>query len=266
MYNRHLLMCRPDYFRIAFQINPYMDTHVQPDPTILHHEYDALIAAHQTAGRTLDFIEPDPSLPDMTFTANHALIRGQKAVLAQLPPERHPEVAHTRRWLKAHGFDVVESPHLFSGQGDALPTGTGAVIKGRGWRSDPRTDALVHEHLGYEVIPVHTTGPEWYDIDLVIAILRPGLIAVYLDALDAPSLATLRARIDLEIIPVPLADARRFALNLVSDGTTVTLPAGSPGFERMLESRGFTVVPLPITQLQLSGGGVRCTALALDTN
>jgi N-dimethylarginine dimethylaminohydrolase len=266
MYNRHLLMCRPDFFRIAYQINPYMDTHVQPDHDLLHREYNALIAAHQAAGRTLDFIEPDPSLPDLTFTANHALIRGDRAVLANLPPERHPEVAHTRRWLEAHGYEVIDCPYQFSGQGDALPTGTGAVIKGRGWRSDPRSDALVHDALGYDIIPVHTTSPEWYDIDLAVAVLRPGLLAVYLDALDADSQRTLRARPDLEIIPVPLTDARRFALNLVSDGTIITLPAGSPHFERTLRKHGFTVVPLPVTQLMLSGGGVRCTTLALDAN
>jgi N-dimethylarginine dimethylaminohydrolase len=266
MYNRRLLLCRPDFFRIAYQINPYMSTAAQPDPDLLLHEYGALIAAHRAAGRELEFIEPDPAQPDMTFTANHALIRGRRAVLANLPPERAGELAHTRRWLERHGYTVTACPYLFSGQGDALPTGTGAVIKGRGWRSDPRSDGLVHEALGYEVIPVHTTGPEWYDIDLTMGILRPGLLAVALDALDAPSRAALRARSDLELIPVSLADARRFALNLVSDGVTVTLPAGSTEFERTLKQRGFTVVPLPITQLMLSGGGVRCAALALDAH
>jgi N-dimethylarginine dimethylaminohydrolase len=53
-------------------------------------------------------------------------------------------------------------------------------------------------------------------------------------------------------------------LNLVSDGTTITMPAGVPRLEHEFERRGFTVVPLPITQLALSGGGVRCTTLALD--
>ncbi len=264
MYNHELLMCRPDYFRIAYQINPYMDMHAQPNADILRTEYQALVGAHQAAGRTVQFIDPDPTQPDMTFTANHALIRGKKAVMAKLPPERHSEVSHTRRWLRDRDYTIAECPYLFSGQGDALPTGTGAVIKGRGWRSDPRSDDFVRDFLGYDIIPVQTSGPEWYDIDLVVGILRPGLIAVCLDALDAASVATLHARDDLEIIPVTLEEAAQFVLNLVSDGQTVMMPAGAPRLEQILRNRSFKVVNCAISQLQLGGGGVRCTTLALD--
>jgi N-dimethylarginine dimethylaminohydrolase len=42
------------------------------------------------------------------------------------------------------------------------------------------------------------------------------------------------------------------------------MPIGAPHLTRVLETRGFTVIPLAISQLQLSGGGVRCTTLALD--
>jgi N-dimethylarginine dimethylaminohydrolase len=98
MYNRHLLMCRPTHFRITYSINPYMRPDgAQPNPATLTREYDALIAAHRAAGRTVEFIGPQPNLPDMTFTANHALIRGQRAILGHLPPERAAEVAHTQR-------------------------------------------------------------------------------------------------------------------------------------------------------------------------
>lgn len=257
-------MCRPDHFRIVYKINAWMHLATQPNAEILHREYEAIVAAHQAAGRAIKFIEPNLDFPDMTFTANHASIRGKKAILATLPPERQGEVDTTHRWLEAQGYEVIPSPYLFSGQGDALPTDTGAVIKGRKWRSDPRTDDLVRDYLGYEIIPVQTISQRWYDIDLVIAVLRPGLIAVCLDAFDQPSQKLLQSRPDLEIIPVSLEATEHFALNLISDGTTVTMPAGAPELEHTLQKRGFTVVPLPITQLMLSGGGVRCTALALD--
>jgi len=193
-------------------------------------------------------------------------VRGQRAVLGHLPPERAGEVAQTRAWLATHSYEVVDCPYQFSGQGDALPTGTGAVIKGRGWRSDPHSDAFVADALGYKVIPVRTTSPEWYDLDLAIGVLRPGLLAVCLDALDADSVATLRARADLELIPVELAEAKRFALNLVSDGTAVTLAPGAPKLAAELRRRGLTVTILPVSQLLLGGGGIRCTTLALDAH
>jgi N-dimethylarginine dimethylaminohydrolase len=266
VYNRELLMCRPTYFKIAYQINPWMRTDQQPDQALLEAEYAALIAGHVAAGRTVHFMNPAPGLPDMTFTANQALIRGQKALLGYLPPERNGEIPHAQHWLETHGYEVIHCPHPFSGQGDALPTGTGAVIKGRKWRSHPRTDAIVEEALGYEVIPIQTISNEWYDCDMVFGIIRPGLIAVCLEALAPDSVELLHRRADLELIPVSLEEARHFALNLVSDGTTVTLAQGAPTLKATLEKRGLQVLTRSVSQLMLSGGGIRCTTLALDAN
>jgi len=264
MYNRHLLMCRPDHFRIAYQINPYMHTNIQPDSTELQTEYEAILEAHTVAGHTISFVEPDPAQPDMTYTANVALIRGKKAVLGNLPPERAGELPHAKRWLEAAGYEVVECPYLFSGQGDALPTGTGAVIKGRGWRSDPRSDGFVRKFLGYEIIPIQTISPEWYDDDLVFSIIAPGLIAVCWEALDKPSQKLLRSRSDLDFIDVGLNEAKNFACNLVSDGRNVIMNDAGPLLAAALRNRGFTVQTVSTNQLKLGGGGVRCTALALD--
>jgi N-dimethylarginine dimethylaminohydrolase len=266
MYNHDLLMCRPDFFEIAYQINPYMDLSKQPDREILKAEYAQIVAAHIAAGRTIRFMEPVDGLPDMTYTANQALIRGKKAVLANLPKERAGELQYVREWLISNGYEVFDCPYLLSGQGDALPTGTGAVIKGRGWRSDPKSDRFVEEKLGYEIIPIQTKGPEWYDNDLVFGILKPGLIAVCFEALDEPSQKLIRARQDLKTLEVSLGEAEKGACNLVSDGTTVTMMDGAPKLAANLRELGFTVVELPITQLWLGGGGIRCTTLALDAN
>lgn len=266
MYNRELLMCRPDFFRIEYQINPYMDLLKQPDHEKLIAEYESIVNAHRTAGRTVHFVEAVDGHPDMTYTANQALVRGKKAVLANLPKERAGEVPFVKSWLVANDYEVVECPYLFSGQGDALPTGTGAVIKGRGWRSDPKSDDFIAEFLGYRVISVQTIGPEWYDDDLTIGVLRPGLLAVCLDALDKPSQKRLLNNSELEVIPVSLEEAKNAACNLVSDGTTVILPEGAPNLSSKLEAAGLKVVEKSVKQLWTGGGAVRCTSLALDAN
>ena len=266
MYNRDLLMCRPDFFEIVYQINPYMDLSKQPDRDLLKAEYAQIVASHIQAGRKVRFMEPVDGLPDMTYTANQALIRGKKAVLANLPAERAGELLHVREWLTSNGYEVFDCPYLLSGQGDALPTGTGAVIKGRGWRSDPQSDQFVADKLGYEIIPIQTVGPQWYDNDLVFGILKPGLIAVCFDALDEASRKLIRSRTDFQTIEVELKEAEKGACNLVSDGKTVTMMDGAPKLAADLRKQGFTVIELPITQLWLGGGGIRCTTLALDAN
>lgn len=265
MYNQELLMCRPDYFRIAYQINPYMHFSSQPDPDALAPEYAAIVASHEALGRKLHFIEPDPAWPDMVFTANVALVRGKKAVLANLPKERAGEVELAAVWLRAHGFETFACPVLFSGQGDALPTGTGAVIKGRGWRSHPDSDKFVADTLGYEIIPVRSVSAQWYDIDLSIGIIKPGVIAVCLETLDDESQELLASRSDLRIIPVSLEEAQNAALNLVSDGSTVIIKTGVPDMAEALRAEGMTVIERSIHELWKGGGGIRCTTLALDT-
>ena len=266
MYNRELLMCRPDFFRVAYQINPYMDLSKQPDHEKLIAEYAAIVAAHEEAGRTVRFMDPIDGLPDMTYTANQALIRGKKAVLANLPKERAEEIQYAQAWLQSNEYEVIDCPYLFSGQGDALPTGTGSVIKGRGWRSDPKSDDFVAEALGYNVIPIQTIGPEWYDNDLTIGVIKPGLLAVCLDALDQQSQYLLTANQELTIIPVSIEEARRAACNLVSDGATVIMPSGSPKLASDLKKAGLAVITKSIEQLWTGGGAVRCTSLALDAN
>jgi N-dimethylarginine dimethylaminohydrolase len=63
---------------------------------------------------------------------------------------------------------------------------------------------------------------------------------------------------------VSVDEAARLALNLVSDGTTVTMTRGAPRLAAALRGRGLRVVELDTTEPAKGGGGVRCTALTLD--
>lgn len=260
--NTVLLMSDARYFRVDYVINPYMDTAVQPDPAAAAAEHDALVAAHLAAGRKVELLASAPECPDMVYTANAAVVRGRRAVLANLPPERGAETPYHQEWFSGNGFEVIRSPYRFSGQGDALACGD-LLLAGYGQRTDPRAHDVVAEFLGYEIVPLRTTGPRWYDLDLVVAVLGPHLLAYYPEALDEPSRARLRG-LGLELIEVGEREANGFALNLVSDGTTVTMTAGAPALAGQLRERGLTVVELDTTQLRKGGGGVRCTALTLD--
>ncbi|WP_410623306.1 dimethylarginine dimethylaminohydrolase family protein [Amycolatopsis sp. cmx-8-4] len=260
--NTALLMSGAHHFRVDYEINPYMDTAVQPDVAAAVAEHDALVAAHLAAGRKVEFLDPAPECPDMVYTANAAVVRGGRAVLANLPPERRDETPYHREWFRAKGFEVVESPYAFSGQGDALAYGD-LLLAGYGQRTDRRAHDVVADALGYDIVPLRTTGPRWYDLDLAVAVVTPDVLAYCPAALDEPSQARLR-ELGGTLIEVTEAEAERFALNLVSDGATVTMTSGVPELAATLRERGLTVVELETTQLRKGGGGVRCTALTLD--
>ncbi|WP_410670894.1 dimethylarginine dimethylaminohydrolase family protein [Amycolatopsis sp. cmx-4-68] len=261
--HRRLLMCSARYFRIDYEINPYMHVGVQPDVEAAIVEHERIVAAHLAAGRKVEFVDADPACPDMTYTANAAVVRGDRAVLATLPPERAAETPHHRAWLEEHGFEVAETRYAFSGQGDALACGS-LLLAAHGQRTDVRAFRTLARHLDYEVVALRTTSSRWYDLDLAVAVVDPGAVLAYNPlALDAPSLRTLRG-LGLELIEVAPEEAAAFALNLISDGHTVTMTSGAPRLAADLRASGRTVVELDTTELRKGGGGIRCTALTLD--
>lgn len=220
-------MCSAEYFRIDYEINPYMNTAVQPDLAGAIAEHRRIVDAHLTAGRKVEFIDADPACPDMTYTANAAVVRGDRAVLATLPRERAAETPHYREWLQAAGFEVAETRYRFSGQGDALACGD-LLLAAHGQRTDERAHRILARHLNYEIVSLRTTSSRWYDLDLAVAVIHAGrTLAYHPEALDTASLRRLRG-LGLDLIPVQAAEAARFALNLISDGRTVTMTSGAP--------------------------------------
>ncbi|MBD0420492.1 amidinotransferase [Streptomyces sp. TRM S81-3] len=260
--NSELLVSDASHFRVDYEINPYMDTAVQPDAQAALAEHRAIVAAHLAAGRTVEYLPSAPECPDMVFTANAAVVRGGRAVLGCPPPQRKAEIPYVQEWLAGRGFEVVEAPYPFSGQGDALACGD-LLLTGYGQRTDERMLPVLARELGCEVVPLRTLDSRWYDLDLAVGVIDAGTVAYCPQALDAPSVRTLRG-LGIELIEVCLEEARRFALNLVSDGTTVTMAREAPRLAAALRDRGLKVVVLGTAELAKGGGGIRCTALSLD--
>lgn len=262
--NRHLLVSDARHFRVDHEINPWMHHGDQPDADAAAAEHAAIVAAHRAAGRRVEHLPSSPSEPDMVFVANAALVHGDVAVLGMPPPERAGEIPHVRRWLAGRGYDVVASPYAFGGQGDALGCGD-LLLAGHGHRTDHRTHEVLANALGYtEVVPLRTVSAQWYDLDLALGVVVPGRTLAWCpEAFGEAGRARIRG-LGLELIDVDLTEARRFALNLVSDGTTVVMTAGAPLLAKALRARDLEVVELALPQLAKGGGGVRCTALTLD--
>ena len=105
----HILMCPPDFYGIEYEINPWMSTARQADHAVAVEQWNGLRQQIATAGAQVSLLEPVDGLPDLVFTANAALIFGQRAVLARFRhPQRQGEEPHNRRWLGEHGFEVVD--------------------------------------------------------------------------------------------------------------------------------------------------------------
>src|SRR4051812_38770061 len=123
--NTTVLMSGADYFDDAAAINPFMDKKVAVDRAKAQAEHDAIRDALQSAGVHVVKVNPPADCQDGVYTANWALVRGDKAVMSTLPNARKGEEPYAEQVLRDLGKTIYKVPDglHFSGQGDALPCG-----------------------------------------------------------------------------------------------------------------------------------------------
>lgn len=284
LLNQQVLMSGAEYFSDQFAINAYMDSHVEVDVDKAIAEHQQIKKAFEQAGITVVQVAPPKDCQDGVYTANWALCRGDITVMSRLPNKRQAEEAYAEKVLRDLGKKIVKLPDnlRFSGQGDALPCG-GYLFVGTGYRTSPEVHTLLTKELGLNVISLQTipqlddgkhpvinpvTGwPDsfFYDLDLALSVISPTLVAWCPDAFVPESQAKIRAISDLDKIEVGLDEATKAsACNLVSTGETVIMGARAPKLKSELETRGFKVLALDVTELLKGGGFIRCTSLTLD--
>src|ERR1700737_2603857 len=107
-----ILMCRPDFFGVEYEINPWMHVTIAVDPTLARSQWEALHRTYTEMGERIELAEPVRGLPDMVFTANAAVLHNGNAVLSNFHDrERQGEETHWRATLARLCFTVHDLPH-----------------------------------------------------------------------------------------------------------------------------------------------------------
>jgi len=280
-WGRRLLLCPPEHFDVAYEINPYMRRAVRPDRRRAERQFDGLVAALRAAGAEVELLAPVAGLPDLVFTANAGLVDvgWPPAPVADRPPlvvpsrfrhpERQGETPVVVAWFAGRGFDVRWLPVAdpWEGAGDALPFGGGAeppvLVCGYRTRSTVVAHQALGELLGVPVRTVELVDPRYYHIDLVFCPLDDRHALVAPQGLDRYGRAVLA-----ETVPEPIwledDEAAAFCANSVVVGDTIVMPHCTPALERRLHRLGLTVAVAPVGEFQKAGGGCRCLTLAMD--
>jgi ornithine--oxo-acid transaminase len=263
------LMCPPKLYDVNYIINPWMEGNVhRSSREQATAQWERLHAALCQVAQVL-LVDPQPGSPDMVFTANAGLVRNGVVALSSFHhPERQGEEAHFRKWFHESGFTVHEIPRAtpFEGEGDALFEADGSRLwAGHG----PRTRQGSHRHLtemwGLEVIPLGLVDPRFYHLDTCFCPLSNGDILYFPAAFDAQSQTQIETRYPLaKRIVVSEADALRFACNAVNVGRTILLNEISVELCAELQSRGFRVVQVQLTEFLKAGGAAKCLVLRLS--
>lgn len=287
--NKTVLMSDANNFSNEQPINPYYQQE-SIDCKKAIQEHTDLQKIIENAGVQVVKTKSPINSQDGVYTANWALVRGDKAVLARLPDARKAEEDYAEKVLSDLGKKVFRVPgnFKFSGQGDALACGN-YLFCGSGYRSDAEAQEFAANTLGYERIQLRTipqldsNGQEminpstgwpdsfFYDIDLALAILKQptinqkGLIAYCPEAFTKSSQEILENFNAVDKIKVSIEEAQQgFATNLLSTGETVIMSAHAPKLAEEIRQHGLKVVSPTITEIAKGGGYIRCMTLTIS--
>ncbi len=262
-----LLMCRPRYYTIAYEINPWMSVRRQ----IAHgRAAKQWLALYTTLTKRLKLrvrlLPPVDGLPDLVFTANAGLIAGRTFIRSNFRhPERQGEEPVVERYARRLGLRVVTLPRAinFEGEGDALFLGETLFL---GFRF--RSDALVHERLsraiGRRVLPLELANRRFYHLDTCFCPLTDHAALWFPGAFDRYGRRVIEANVP-DPIAVSEADARRFACNAVVAGRHIVTNSGvSTTFRKALATRGFTLHTVGLSEFLKAGGAAKCLVLRLQ--
>lgn len=263
------LMCPPELYDVDYVINPWMEGNVHR--SCREQAMAQWKELHGALAQIADvkLVDPQTGSPDMVFTANAGLVhKGVVALSSFLHPERQGEEPHFRKWFDDSGFSVCEMPRStpFEGEGDALFEVDGSCLwAGHGIRTRESSHRRLSETWNVEVIPLRLTDPRFYHLDTCFCPLFGGYVMYFPTAFDADSLTRIEARYpEHKRVRVCDADALRFACNAVNVGRTIVLNEISDSLRDRLQSLGFRVVQVRLTEFLKAGGAAKCLALRLS--
>ncbi len=267
---RHVfLMCPPEYFTVAYIINPWMHGNLRKiDIAVARQQWRSLYDV-LTDHAIVRLVLPQPGSPDMVFTANAGLVKDKRFIVSRFRyPERQYEEPYFADWFMDRGYDVTLMPRdvPFEGAGDALfDRGEPRLWMAHGHRSIQGARDILSRWLGTEVVVLKLTDTRFYHLDTCFCPLEGGYMMYFPAAFDEASRAEIESRVPAaRRIAVAEDDALAFACNAVNIDRIVVVNRASPAFVKALAQKGFDVVQTPLSEFMKAGGSAKCLTLRLD--
>jgi len=259
-------MCRPTYYTIAYEINPWMSLKRQANHRRAVQQWNALyqLLTHQLQVRVA-LLPPRPGVPDLVFTANAGLIAGPLVIRSNFRhPQRQREQPILERYFRREGFRVARLParYRFEGEGDALWV-SDTLLFGFRFRSHAPAHTRLSRLLGARVLPVELADKRFYHLDTCFAPLSSRSALWFPGAFDRYGRKVIESLVP-DLISVSEADAKRFVCNAIVIGRHVVLQEGySAALNRTLSRRGWTPCPTDLSEFLKAGGSAKCLVLSL---
>jgi dimethylargininase len=221
-----------------------------------HKEYCEALAA---AGVIVEALPADERYPDSCFMQDPAMVIGGRGIICRMgaTSRRGEEEAVAGALAGRFPLTRIGPPGTLEG-GDVMVL-PDKILVGRTARTNQAgiaqlVVALSEAAPGKAPAPLYSVPVSDYLhlLSAATTIGRDTLIAVEAYA-GHPHFA------GLDVIIVPPEEV--YAVNALGLGESVIVPAGYPRVAAHLRARGFTVVPVPVSEFAKADGGVTCLSL-----
>lgn len=258
-------MCRPDYFNVDYDINPWMTENIGAvDRDLAIQQWTALYVALKSAA-DVELIRPVPGLPDMVFTANAGYYNGfnNTVLLSKFSSDKRAgEEVHFFKWFTQHGYNVFQPNLPFEGEGDLLRNTYSQHWVGYGFRSDKN----IHKAWPFSELPnfrkLELVDNRFYHLDTCLAPLgREGSVIWFPGAFSAKSQERIRKYASSKgSIEVTEEEALTFCCNAVIIDNKVFMPTCSSVADKLTQL-GFAVKQFEMSEFLKSGGACKCLTM-----
>jgi N-dimethylarginine dimethylaminohydrolase len=257
------LVCEPLFFDVTYEINPWMSVARRPEKTRAQLQWTTLHHTLLRLGAWLEYVQPEPELPDLVFTANGGMVKGPLCVIPKfMHKERQGEEEKFKAWFENAGFAVAQTKFPYEGEGDTLFAGD-VLFGGFGFRTDRRALDEVGALLGVTtLVACELQDPYFYHLDTCFCPLDAQRALYVRSAFTADTIKEMGKYV--ELIEVPEEDAKRFACNSVVLDKSIVLPSGCEKTEAILKGLGITPYSVQLDEFLKAGGSAKCLSLRLD--
>jgi dimethylargininase len=240
--------------RLQDGITTHIDR-VRIDTDLAMRQWEDYVAAFGANGWQTTEVESADDLPDAPFVEDTAVVVGDLAVIARPgAAERRAETAGTEAALRVAGYRIarITAPGTMDG-GDVLKLGRTffAGLSNRTNEEGVRQLAGFVAPMGVEVVPVRVS--KTLHLKSSVTALPDGTVLGYLPVMEQPELFA-----NLE--PVPERNGWRVVL-LGEDRLLISTSA--PATSTMLESRGYRLVAVDISEFEKREASVTCLSIRL---
>lgn len=263
MYNfyimRKILLCRPIYFRVDYEINPWMKIG-SVNQQIAIAQWENLVSEYKKLNLNVEIIEQDQKFPDMVFATDQGvLIKDKEILLSRFRYlERRGESEYYKQWYEDHGYKIKMLPNnIFFEGGGELQHWRDNLLIGFGFRTDQNAINSVEKIFNKNCIKLELIDKRFYHLDTCLMVLNNDVIFYYPQAFSSSSIQQLKSIVP-NLLKIEYDEVVNFAANSIVFGSTVFIQEGNIKMSNQMTKLGYKVIPVNVGEFIKAGGGAHC--------